>query len=113
MCTNLWIHFVHRRMQDTIVILEEGGFPHPLCLSCEMSLPRAALNHRHPLSALCTWEAEIKRQRLEEEEARSGEVMALQAYDRPLEKVSWFKYLGLLLTVTENNWPAVIATLWS
>ena len=29
--TNLRIHFVYRHMQDMIVIMEEGNFPHPHC----------------------------------------------------------------------------------
>ena len=34
--TNPWIHFVNGHMQDTILILEEGKCPHPLCLYYNM-----------------------------------------------------------------------------
>ena len=31
MRTNLHIHFVHRHMGNTVLILEEGNRPHPFC----------------------------------------------------------------------------------
>ena len=37
--------------------------------------------------------------------------MALQSYDRPLETVSSFKYLGRLLTKTDEKCPDVISNL--
>ena len=36
MCTNLWIHFMHRHVCDMIVIMEEGNRPHPRCPDCDM-----------------------------------------------------------------------------
>ena len=27
--TEMWVHFVHQHVLDTVVILEEGNFPHP------------------------------------------------------------------------------------
>ena len=33
-------------------------------------------------------------------------------YEQPLETVSSFNYMRRLLTVTEDNWPAVITNLW-
>ena len=41
-----------------------------------------------------------------------GAVTAFRAYDRPLEAVSAFKYLGRLLTAIENYWLAVLSNLW-
>ena len=35
----------------------------------------------------------------------------LRAYDRPLERVLSFKYLGRLLTETKDYWPEVIVNL--
>ena len=32
--TNLWIHFLHRHVQDAVVILDEGNLPHPHCAHC-------------------------------------------------------------------------------
>ena len=44
MRTNLWIHFVHFHVQDTVVIMKEGNRPHPHCQTCEMFVPWAVLN---------------------------------------------------------------------
>ena len=41
------VHFVHRNVQDTVVMLEEGNLPHPRCARCDMQVPRKALNGRH------------------------------------------------------------------
>ena len=41
------VHFVHRHVQDTVVMLEEGNLPHPWCARCDMQVPRKALNGRH------------------------------------------------------------------
>ena len=43
-----------------------------------------------------------------EEEEQAGAVMVFQAYDRPLEIVSSFKYLGCLLTATDDDCPEVV-----
>ena len=48
--TNLWIHFVHRHVRDTIVMMEEGDRPHPRCLVCDMFILWVELNRRHPPS---------------------------------------------------------------
>ena len=40
---------------------------------------------------------------MKDEEARTGKVTAFWAYDRPLETVLSFKYLGRLLTATNSD----------
>ena len=35
---NLWVHFLHCHVQDTIVILEEGNRPHPAAPTEKQSL---------------------------------------------------------------------------
>ena len=47
------VHFVHRHVQDTVVMLEEVNLPHPRCLRCDMQVPRKALNGRHLGTAQC------------------------------------------------------------
>ena len=37
------VHFVHRHVQDTVVMMEEGNLPHPRCLRCDLQVPRKAL----------------------------------------------------------------------
>ena len=34
--TAMRVHFVHRHVLDTVVMLEEGNFPHPRCAKCNM-----------------------------------------------------------------------------
>ena len=41
------VHFVHRHVHDTVVILEEGKPPLPRCPRCDLQVPRWALNGRH------------------------------------------------------------------
>ena len=52
------VHFVHRHVLDTVVMLEEGNFPHPRCARCDMQVPRRALNGRHPGTTQCLKGAE-------------------------------------------------------
>ena len=61
---------------------------------------------------LFEWVAERKRRRLTEEEAREGTVTEFWVYDRPLETAPLFKYLGRLLTTTNNDWSVFISTIW-
>ena len=51
--TNIQAHFVHCPMKDTIVILEEGNLPHPICLDCDIIVPWTALNWCHSDTFLC------------------------------------------------------------
>ena len=38
--TAMRVHFVHRHVQDTVVILEEVNLPHPQCPRCDLQVPR-------------------------------------------------------------------------
>ena len=40
------VHFVHRHVHDTVVILEEGNLPLPRCPRCDLQVSRKALNGR-------------------------------------------------------------------
>ena len=111
MCTNLRIHFLHLHVQDTILILEEGNRPHPCYPDCNMFMPWATLNLRHLTTALCERGVDQKMWRLAEEESQMGAAMAFQAYGRPLDTFLSFKYLGRLLTETDNDWAPVIENL--
>ena len=101
------VHFVHRHVQDTVVMLEEGNFPHPRCARCDMQIPRKELNGRHLGTAQCAKGAERKQRRLAETEMRENLERAFHAYGQPMEAVTEFWYLGRLLTATDDNWPAV------
>ena len=101
------VHFVHRHVHDTVVMLEEVNFPHPRCSRCDMQVPRKALNGRHLGTAQCAKGAERKRRRLAETEPRDNLERAFSAYGQPMETVTEFRYLGRLLVALENNWLAV------
>ena len=101
------VHFMHRHVQDTVVMMEEVNFPQPLCARFDMQVPRKALNGRHLGTAQCAKGAELKRRRLAETETRENLEQAFHAYGQPMEAVSKFRYLGRLLTATDDDWPAV------
>ena len=89
--TAMRVHFVHRHVLDTVVILEEGNFPHPRCARCDMQVPRRALNGRHPGTAQCLKGTERKRRRLAEAETRENSERVFEAYGAPIESVTEFK----------------------
>ena len=37
--TTMKVHFLHRNVLDTVVILEEVNLPHPRCTRCFMLVP--------------------------------------------------------------------------
>ena len=41
------VHFVHRHVHDTVVILEEGNLPLLRCPRWDLQVSRKALNGRH------------------------------------------------------------------
>ena len=88
-------------------MLEEGNLPHPRCPRCDLQVPWKALNGRHLGTAKCKKGAERKRRRLAETETREKSERVLHADRKPMEAVSEFRYLGRLLTATDDDWPAV------
>ena len=58
------VHFLHRYVRDTVIIMEEGKLSHPWCPRCDMLVPWKALNRRHATNEECTQEAEQKRRLL-------------------------------------------------
>ena len=74
------VKFVRLHVQDTVVMLEEGNFPHPRCARCEMQFPRKALNGRHLGTTQCAKGAERKRRRLAETETRENSERAFRSY---------------------------------
>ena len=92
------VHFLHRHVLDTVIILEEGNLLHPWLPRCDMLVPPSALNGRHPATAQCSRGAERKMWRLAEPELRESTERAFETYGEPLENVTAFKYLGRVLT---------------
>ena len=102
--TNLRVHFAHRHVQDTIVIMEEGNQPYPRCPMCDIFVSHKALNGRHLTTAFFWQGEERKRRCLVEEESRVGAEVVITAYGVPLSPVTSFKYLGRFLSAADNDW---------
>ena len=101
------VHFLHRHVHDTVVMLEEGNLPLPRCPRCDLQVTKKALNGRHLGTFQCKKGEERKRRRLAETETRENAERAFHAYGKPMELVSEFRYLGRILTATDDDWPAV------
>ena len=84
----MWVHFVHRHVHDTVVMLEEGNLPLPRCPRCDLQVPRKALNGSHMGTEQCKKGEERKRRRLSEKETRENLERAFHAYGKLMEAVS-------------------------
>ena len=73
------VHFVHRHVHDTVVILEEGNLPLPRCPWCDLQVSRKALNGLHLGTSQCRTGTERKRIRLAEAEMRKTSERAFHA----------------------------------
>ena len=105
------VHFLHRHILDTVVILDEVNLLHPWCTRCDMLVPRRDLNGRHPTTAQCARVDERKRRRIVNAETRESSERAFDAYGEPLENVTTFRYLGCILKTGDNEWLAVVGNL--
>ena len=76
------VHFVHRHVHNTVVILEEGNLPLPQCPQCDLQVSRKALNGRHLETSHCRTGTERKRRRLAEAEMRKISERAFHAYGK-------------------------------
>ena len=102
---------MHRHVHDTVVILEEGNLPLPRCPRCDLQVSRKALNGRHLGTSQCRMGTECKRRRLAEAEMRKTSERAFHAYGKKMRAVTEFRYLGRILTNTDDDWPAVARNL--
>ena len=71
----------------------------------------ATLNVCHPNTVQCTKGAERKQYSLLVEEIKAGMERALQASVWTLNLVTSFKYLGQVLTASDNDWTGVVDNL--
>ena len=69
------------------------------------------LNRLHPNTAQCAKGLERKWYRLVAEEAWASTEMDFMEYCHPLTNVAAFKYIGRILTATDNGWLAVVVNL--
>ena len=98
---------MHRHVHNTVVILEEGNLPLPRCPRCDLQVSRRALNGRHLGTNQCRTGAERNIWSLAAVEVEAATERAFNAYGRRLNLVKEFRYLGRILTSTDDYWPAV------
>ena len=104
-------HFVYRHPEHTVVIAEEGTAPLPRCDLCGMQVSPLSRFTSHRESGYCLRMAAMRRQRETIAAARRSREIVFQIDGVDLETVPSFKYLGRLLTSTDDDWPAVAANL--
>ena len=107
----MWVHFLHQHVHNTVVILEEGNLPLPRCPRCDLQVSRKALNGRHLETNQCKKGAERKLRRLAAAEGEAATERAFHAYGKKMRAVTELRYLGRILTNTDDNWPAVAGNL--
>ena len=69
---------------------------------CEMLVLWKTLNGTHRCTEQCTRGEERKRRRLAAEEDREVTARAFSAYGHPLEMLTFFKYLGRVISEAED-----------
>ena len=79
---------------------------------CDLQVPRRALTGRHLGTAKCKTGAERKLRRLAAAEGAAAAERAFEAYGRRIPAVEEFRYLGRVLTATDDDWPAVARNLY-
>ena len=106
--TVMRVHFWHRHVRNTVVILDEVNLPHPKCPQYDILVPWKSLNGTHICTPYFTLGAEQKRRRLAAEEEREVTARAFSAYGCPLEMVTSFRYLGRVILEADEDWPEVV-----
>ena len=86
--TAMQVHFVHRNVHDTVVMLEEGNLLLPRCPRCDLQVSRKALNGRHLGTNQCKKGAERKQRRLAAAEVETTSEKAFHAYGKHMRAVT-------------------------
>ena len=89
------------------MLLEEGNLPLPRCPRCDLWVSRKALNGRHLETGQCRKGAERKQRRLATAEVQTTSEKAFHTYGTKMRAVTEFKYLGRVMTNTDDDWSAV------
>ena len=97
------VHFVHRHVHNTLVIMEEVNLFLPRCPRCDLQVSRKAINGLHLGTSQCRTGTEPKRRRLVEVEMRVTSEREFHAYGEQMRAVTEFKYLGRVLTNTDDG----------
>ena len=86
----MWVHFVHRHVHNTVVILDESNLPLPRCPRCDLQFSRKALNGCHLETSQCRTGTERKRRRLAEADMRVASERAFHSYGEQMRLVTEF-----------------------
>ena len=62
--SELWVHFMHRHMRDTLLFLKEGKHPLPRCPKCDIFFTWRVLNRKHRATVMCARGVERQLKRL-------------------------------------------------
>ena len=73
------VHFVHRHVHETVVILEEGNIPLPRCPRCDLQVSMKALKGRYLETNQCKKGAERKQWRIAAAEVETTPEKAFHA----------------------------------
>ena len=64
--TAMQVHFLHRHIRNTMIIMEEGNLPQPRRPWCNILVPWKAMSGKHTTTAQCVKGEEQKRRWLSE-----------------------------------------------
>ena len=107
----LGVNFLHRHIRETMLILEDDNLPYPLCPPFYIMLPLTSLNGKNTTIAQCTKGSEQKRRRLMAEDLREITARTFQAYVISPKLVTSLKYLGNIMTASDDDWPELLRNL--
>ena len=99
------VHFMHRHVQDTVIIMEEFNLYHPQCPRCDTLVPWKDLNSRNVTNSQCAKGVEQEISWMTAEEIRESAESVFQVYGRSIEIVTSFKDLGLIMTASDDDLP--------
>ena len=105
------VHFMHRHVQDTVIILEEFNLYHPQCPRCDTLVPWKDLNSRNVTNSQCAKGVEQEISWMTAEEIRESAASVFQVYGRSIEIVTSFKDLGWIMTASDYDFPEVVGNL--
>jgi hypothetical protein len=98
------LHFRNMHNHDTITVSEEGPQPH--CPKCEVF--QKEVGQRHQQSEACKQSAmciEIRGNQEANRENTRNTTFTVKG--EPIEQVTEFKYLGRMVTETDDDWCAI------
>ena len=103
-------HFRSRHVKDTIIILEEGAIPLPKCPKC--GIFQKDVGSKHQQSASCKqFTIRLDNMNAQIENERLAQDTIFTVFGEKIETVTEFKYLGRIVTDTDDDIPTVINNL--